>query len=221
MAKLIEDIKQELRDQAEQMFAALDPDLEEIEQMSVEEVRAELREQGIDVDRILARIAPLIEEETLPSPAPEGAPECWTPIVKEVGIAIEDTPPQVTKADLLEEHSTDYWPLEGTGELLVAADASVTQEHEFDTVIGPIKIVCAYGRAVGEEPAFIWLSWDADIPKEREFLIRLVNSENHEIRYEVRPGTIRKGEQAFTAEELEFDPSEEKLAITLVIPKLG
>lgn len=123
---------------------------------------------------------------------------------------------QPEKEGLLGELAVEFWEPEGAGEALVAASSSVTQEHEFTTELGTIKIVCAWGQAVGDEPAFIWLSWDADIDAKSIFLIQLIHPETQTVHYEIRPGTIRKGNQTFTQEVLGFDPVSEKWAISIV-----
>ena len=108
----------------------------------------------------------------------------------------------------------EYWEPLGTGEALVAA-SSVTQEHEFHTKAGLIKVVCAWGQSAGGEPAYIWLSWDAELQQESSFVIRLLDPDTREMRYEIQPGAIRKGNQTFTQETLGFDPVARKWAISV------
>lgn len=127
---------------------------------------------------------------------------------------------QSEKEGLLGEPALEFWEPEGAGEALVAASSSVTQEHEFRTEGGTIKIVCAWGQAVGNEPAFIWLSWDADLDAGSIFFIQLIHPETHSVYYEIRPGTIWKGNQTFTQEVLGFDPVSEKWVISIVTSEL-
>jgi hypothetical protein len=94
----------------------------------------------------------------------------------------------------------EHWEPEGPGMRLAAAPSSVTQEKQFETEAGVIKITCAWGGASDNEPAFFWLSWDAHIAEESEFQIRLVNPDTRATRYEIRPGRIFKGAQTFTQE---------------------
>lgn len=116
--------------------------------------------------------------------------------------------------ELFDGVALEYWEPLGAGEALVAA-GSVTQEHEFHTKAGLIKVVCAWGQAAGDEPAYIWLSWDADLQQETSFAIRLLDPDTREMRYEIQPGTIRKGNQTFTRETLGFDPVGRKWAISV------
>jgi len=117
-------------------------------------------------------------------------------------------------SELFEGPAFEYWEPLGAGEALVAA-GSVTQEHEFHTRAGLVKVVCAWGQAAGDEPAYIWLSWDADFQPETDFVIRLLDPETREMRYEIQPGAIRKGDQTFTQETLGFDPVGRKWAVSV------
>ncbi len=121
-----------------------------------------------------------------------------------------------SKAFIAEE----YWEPVGAGEALVAASSAVTQEHCFTTPVGVINITCAWGREIANEPAFVWLSWDADIPANREFVIRLSDPEQQTILYEIRPGKIHQGEQTFTSETLGFNPVSQKWSIGALIPEM-
>ncbi|MCP4405414.1 MAG: hypothetical protein GY801_49950 [bacterium] len=118
------------------------------------------------------------------------------------------------RGELLDVPALEYWGPVGAGEALVAA-GSVTQEHEFHTRAGLIKVVCAWGQTVGEEPAYIWLSWDADLQQDTSFVIRLLDPDTREMRYEIQPGAIRKGNQTFTQETLGFDPVGRKWAVSV------
>jgi hypothetical protein len=115
---------------------------------------------------------------------------------------------------LFDSPALEYWEPVGTGEALVAA-SSVTQEHEFHTKAGLVKVVCAWGQEAGGEPAYIWLSWDAELQPDTSFVIRLLDPETREMRYEIQPGTIRQGNQTFTQETLGFDPVGRKWAISV------
>ena len=125
------------------------------------------------------------------------------------------TAPMPLKSVIAEE----YWEPVGAGEALVAATSVVTQEHRFATLVGVVNITCAWGQETADEPAFVWLSWNAEIPEHREFVIRLVNPEDQAIRYEIRPGTIHQGEQTFTSETLGFDPLSHKWSIGVLVPE--
>ena len=114
----------------------------------------------------------------------------------------------------------EYWQPVGAGEALVAASSVVTQDHRFATPVGVINITCAWGQETADESAFVWLSWNADIPEHREFVIRLMNPEDQAICCEIRPGTIHQGEQTFTSETLGFDPVSQKWSIGVLTPEM-
>ena len=121
---------------------------------------------------------------------------------------------------VLDETALEYWEPVGAGEALVAA-SSVTQEHEFHTKAGLVKVVCAWGQEAGDEPAYIWLSWDADFQQDTSFVIRLLDPETREMCYEIQPGAIRKGNQTFTQETLGFNPVGRKWAISVATSGLN
>ncbi len=121
--------------------------------------------------------------------------------------------------DLLDNLAIEFWEPIGAGEALVAASSSVMQEHEFHTKAGTVKVLCAWGQAVGDEPAFLWLSWNAELQDEQTFLIHLIDPELRTIRYEIDPKGIRQGNQTFTQDVLSFDPVGQKWAIAIVIPE--
>ena len=122
--------------------------------------------------------------------------------------------PVLTGDALFDGAAQEYWEPIGVGEALVAA-SSVTQEHEFHTKAGLVKVVCAWGQEAGDEPAYIWLSWDADLQQDSSFVIRLLDPETREVCYEVQPGAILKGNQTFTQETLGFNPVGRKWAISV------
>ena len=124
---------------------------------------------------------------------------------------------EALQRDLLDNIAIELWEPEGAGEALVAASSSVTQEHEFNTAAGTVKVLCAWGQAAGDEPAFIWLSWNAELQEKKTFRIRLIDPEHQSTRYEIDPKSIRHGNQTFTQDELGFDPVGQKWAIAIVI----
>jgi len=166
----------------------LDSDPDMIEAMPIEDVRDKLRALGADVQRFHARVANLID-----------AGASFTPL-SDSGNVIPL-----------------FWEPEGAGMPLAAAPASVTQEHQFETQAGVINISCAWGGATGNEPAFIWMAWDAHLSEQSEFEIRLIHPDTRAIRYEIRPGRIYRGDQTFTQQEIGFDPLSEKWGLSVLI----
>ena len=101
------------------------------------------------------------------------------------------------------------------GQLVAAADIP-KQRHSFSTKYGDINIECSWGEQHQGEPAYIWLSWKANISADNELWLRFVDPETQTIRHEVNLGTIRAGEETFTSHELGFDPSTERWAISVI-----
>lgn len=165
----------------------LDADPDAIDSMPIEAVRDELRALGADVQGFHARVGRMLGSE-----ASQGGKPDSDNVIQWV------------------------WEPEGAGMPLAAAPSSVTQEHQFETESGVINVTCAWGGATDNDPAFIWMAWDARIAPESEFQIRLINPDTRATRYEIRPGRIFKGDQTFTQEEIGFDPQREKWALSIV-----
>ncbi len=112
------------------------------------------------------------------------------------------------------------WEPPFAGQLATAADIP-KQEKTFESEYGNIKITCQWDRQVGREPAYLFLKWEADMETDHEICMRLVNPDTQKTLYDIPLGSIRCGEEAFTAEELGFDPSAEKWAMLLLLLSPG
>jgi hypothetical protein len=105
----------------------------------------------------------------------------------------------------------ELWIPWGAGQLLTAADNSKQEKSFFN---GTVKIACIFAEKSGSTPAYIWLSWNAlKTPEHIELIIQLVNSDTKEVLFELCLGDLKEGEQAFSAEELSFDPAKTPWAI--------
>ncbi len=117
------------------------------------------------------------------------------------------------------EQVTDFisslrWIPDGAGEAIVAADIS-EQEKTIKTDEGEIRITCVWGGETDDDPAYIWVKWDAGMKSDAEFVIQIINPETHKIYYEIRPGKIRQGNTTIESEKLKFDPTEIKWGIAV------
>ncbi len=111
------------------------------------------------------------------------------------------------------------WIPEGTGQLLSAADNSRQEKSFFD---GTVKIACIFRGEINDDPAYIWLSWDAlKTPEHRELIIQLVNPDTREVLFELCLGDLKEGEQAFVAGELGFDPTKTLWAINVGLREIA
>lgn len=114
---------------------------------------------------------------------------------------------------------SEPWIPELAGSLATAADIP-EQEKTFVTDAGKIRIVCRWDKARRNEPAYLWLSWEAEnLGADEELLIRLVNPETKEVRYDIRLRNIRAGEETFTEDEMGFDPSAVPWGIIAAVPQ--
>lgn len=111
------------------------------------------------------------------------------------------------------------WIPEGAGQPQSALGIS-KQEHSFITEEGNIKILCLWEEQHNDEPAYLWLSWEAHLTTEKELWILFLDPETQGIRYEVNLGTDLTEETTFTSDDLGFDPSSEKWAISLILQEV-
>lgn len=164
-----------------------------------EVLRLRLVEEKLE-ERVLSWVDEEEESVTLPYPRPRG-----------------DYPPlPLQGGELFEGIATEYWEPQWMGQYATAADIP-RQEHVFKRDDGDIMISCFWRGKYRKKPAYISISWEADVTTRNEFCARFVNPETHEQIAEVCLGTCLAGEEIFTSEELGFDPSCERWAMALVI----
>lgn len=164
-----------------------DPDI--IDSMPIEEIQAELRDMGADVEGFHATLAKTLSASQF----------------------------RYGRSDLQELLADElYWEPQYAGQLVAAADIP-KQEHSFQTEYGEIRVACSWGEQHQDDPAYIWLSWKANVSTDKDVRIRFVNPETRKTYHEINLGTIRVGEETFTRHELGFDPSTERWAVVAVI----
>ena len=116
--------------------------------------------------------------------------------------------------------STELWEPEFAGQQVTAADIP-QQEHLFHTTEGDLKLRCHWGAHYGSDPAYLWLSYEANLSSEKEFVARFLNPDTQDLRYQAYLGDYRIGEATFTDEELGFDPAHDQWAISIeLLPTL-
>jgi len=91
------------------------------------------------------------------------------------------------------------------------------QRNSFSTNYGKIIISCFWQPSDEYDPAFIIISWEADITVPAELRIRFVNPETQKIRAEVCLGKDLSGNKTFTSNDLDFDPSNERWALSVIL----
>jgi anti-anti-sigma factor len=110
--------------------------------------------------------------------------------------------------------ATELWEPEFAGQQVTAADIP-QQEHIFHTAEGDLTLRCHWGAPYGSDPAYLWLSYEANLSSEKEFVARFLNPDTQDLRYQAYLGDYRIGEATFTDEELGFDPTYDKWAISI------
>lgn len=131
------------------------------------------------------------------------------------------TLPSHTLSETEHQHAiaTEYWEPLLAGQRATAA-CIPTQEHLFRREDGDIKVSCFWRARYHDKPAFIKISWNANIKVRSEIRAHFINPDTHELRSEIRLGTQLAGEEWFTSHELGFDPSSEKWAIAIIVQEI-
>ena len=132
-----------------------------------------------------------------------------------------DYPPlPLPGGELFEGIATEYWEPQWTGQRATAADIP-EQAHVFRREDGDIEVSCFWRSQYRKKPAYISISWKANVTTRNEIRARFINSETWEHLAEVDLGTHLMGEEVFTSDDLGFDPSSERWAMALVLKEVG
>ena len=118
--------------------------------------------------------------------------------------------------DSLVRWISPLWEPQWAGQLVTAADIP-KQTHAFISENGDIKISCYWKGQYHDQPAYIQIAWKANLTTESEIWIRFTDPATRVIRSEICLGTGLVGEESFTSDDLGFDPSNEKWAISVVL----
>jgi hypothetical protein len=110
------------------------------------------------------------------------------------------------------------WEPQWAGQLVTAADIP-KQAHSFTSEDGDIKLSCYWKGQYQDEPAYIQITWKARFTAENEIRIRFTDPVTQAIHSEVCLGTGLVGEETFTSDDLGFDPSYARWAISVVLQK--
>jgi hypothetical protein len=121
---------------------------------------------------------------------------------------------------LFEGIATEYWEPQWTGQQATAADIP-EQKHVFRREDGDINVSCFWRSQHRKKPAYISISWKANVTTRNEIRARFINSETREHLAEVDLGSHFMGEEVFTSDDLGFDPSCERWAMALVLKEVG
>ncbi|MDM8555818.1 hypothetical protein QUF75_13890 [Desulfococcaceae bacterium HSG7] len=112
--------------------------------------------------------------------------------------------------------STLLWEPQWAGQPASAA-AVPKQEHSFKMgEFGEIKVACYWKSRHNNNPAYIWVSWKADITAPVRLQIQFVDPQTHKILYQKGLENRLAGEGLFTSDELGFDPSQTRWAVCVI-----
>lgn len=112
--------------------------------------------------------------------------------------------------------ATEFWEPEWAGQLATAADIP-EQEHVFDMEDGSITTECSWGGPSDDEPAYLRVLWTADISREGIFYVCFHDPVTQTVLFEGYLGSNLSGEATFYQDELEFDPSSTRWAVSIVM----
>ncbi len=110
----------------------------------------------------------------------------------------------------------DLWEPQWAGQLVTASDIP-EQEKTFISDDGQVILRCHWKAEYEDTPAYIWVSWEADIVTYGELRIRFVNPETHGLHSEFCLGTALSGEEVFKTDKLRFDPSKQRWAVSILL----
>ncbi len=110
---------------------------------------------------------------------------------------------------------SEMWMPQWAGEEVTASDIA-EQRHIFDTDNdGRIELKCYWEGETDYNPAYIKISWKADVSETDGMGIRFINPETQKILTEELLGNDKVGEEIFTGKDLGFDPGQDKFAISI------
>jgi len=116
--------------------------------------------------------------------------------------------------------ASEFWEPQWAGQPVTASDIP-EQEHSFAMDHGRIELSCYWEPQYEDAPAYMQLSWRANINMPCELWAKFVNPETEETLSEIGLGTYLEGREIFTSDQLEFDPSTERWAISIMLCEEG
>lgn len=99
----------------------------------------------------------------------------------------------------------------------VSAGDIPEQKHRFRMKEGEIEISCRWRSPHGNTPAYVQVSWAADITTDCEFWLLFINPGTKAVLSEVFLGTALEGGKIITSKTLGFDPSAEPWAASVLL----
>ncbi len=140
-------------------------------------------------------------------------------VLSEAGYSDHKELPVISKLkDAIITWISPVWEPMWTGQLVTASSDIPEQDHEFEMDYGEyINLSCCWKGKERDFPPHIQLSWNANIVTNSNLWARFINPETQETLSEFCLGTELEGKAVFTSDELGFDPSGKRWAISIVI----
>jgi len=98
------------------------------------------------------------------------------------------------------------WQPEWAGRMVTAADIP-EETHSFQVSNGDMMVTCSWRSKYKTTPAYIQMTWEANIDREQEFLVLFIDPETHSVLKQIPLGTYLEGGTQFPDKMLGFDPS--------------
>jgi hypothetical protein len=187
MLQTIDELNRKALAWLEQFSQELDADPDVIDAMPIEDVKAELRALGVDVEGFHTRLARTLNLAKVKNAVAQ--------MIKWV---------------------SPVWRPQWAGQFVGAGDIP-EQKHTFRMEKGAIEVMCSWKPQAGDTPPYLEVSWKADTVIEGNFWCRFVHPDTNAMLAEVPLGTYKEGGKYFTRKTLGFDPSKEPWAIAIVL----
>lgn len=180
-------INRQARVWLEQFSQELDADADLFESLSGADVQAKLQELGADVSGFHRKLRTTLRTAKL----------------------------NQAKRSLIRWVSP-LWQPQWAGQFVGAGDIP-EQQHVFRLENGTIEISCSWKPGAGTMPAYLDLAWKADTLMEGELWCRVVDPDTNKILADLPLGSSKEGGKYFTADDLGFDPSQEKWGLVILV----
>jgi hypothetical protein len=183
----------------ERLSRNIDSDPDIIDSMPIADVRRRLKESGLDVEGFHKKLA-----KTLAQYKPLSLKGRSEEIIQKV-----------------ETWFSELWQPAWVGVPVSASDIP-DQKKTFKMDNGEVTITCNWRAQTDDEPAHIYLKWNARISleTEKELWIRFISPDTYDVHCEIKLGRKMIGGEIFTVDELGFDPSREKWAISVILSEV-
>ena len=220
-----QDVPEEFLSKIEQIVAQSRPEQRKVSGSQTEHPTGELlydyasgnleREPASQIRRHLMRCAPCTYKTLTIMRLLH--PEAETPrLFDELRTTIQDWTEKITSSIETVTWVTSLWRPQWAGTPVSAADIPA-QSHTFSGKDGEIEITCAWRDHYGTTPAYIQISWLANLTVDRELWALFFDPETKEFLSEIPLGKYLEGGKSIPSHILGFNPSTQQWAIAILL----